>query len=350
MTSARLSRPAAAPRGALRNVENLRAGTSFELPDQIPKKSERAAATSALFQNDSKCKMISVNMAKIVLIHGIGHQYGGEEELLDDWYSALCDGLHRAHHSELPSRSDCRPVFYGDVFRKRRTLGELDSTNIEIASEEDKALLEAVWRAAADVSKNETKPVPPPEDFGRTLLIRVPDFVRRGLNALARSRYCADYTPLQLFGDLKQVVQYLNNDDIHREVLGRATAAIADDTRIVIGHSLGSVVAYEAVCANSASVVGLLTLGSPLGIANVLFDKLRPSPNAMRVGHWPGQVRKWTNIADSGDIVAAKKMLVDLFPNPPGVNDTPVYNGWDAHNSIRYLNTEETGRAIAQAL
>jgi hypothetical protein len=51
-------------------------------------------------------------LAKIVLIHGTGHQYGGEVELLDDWYSAWCDGLHRVHCLALP---DCGPVFYGDL-------------------------------------------------------------------------------------------------------------------------------------------------------------------------------------------------------------------------------------------
>jgi hypothetical protein len=56
-----------------------------------------------------------------VLSHGIGHQYGGEEELLDDWYSALCDGLHRVHGLALPSQSGCRPVFHGDLGNSEQT-------------------------------------------------------------------------------------------------------------------------------------------------------------------------------------------------------------------------------------
>lgn len=49
------------------------------------------------------------------------------------------------------------------------------------------------------------------------------------------------------------------------------------DTRVVVGHSLGLVVAYEALCAHPQwPVQALVTLGSPLGRRNLIFDKLVP--------------------------------------------------------------------------
>ena len=65
------------------------------------------------------------------------------------------------------------------------------------------------------------------------------------------------------------------------------------DTRVVVGHSLGSVVAYEALCEYRARAGGygpaLVTLGSPLGIPNLAFDRLDPAPTA---GVGCGRARK----------------------------------------------------------
>ena len=86
---------------------------------------------------------------------------------------------------------------------------------------------------------------------------------------------------------------------------------------MIVAHSLGSVVAYEVLCAAPGpAVLSLVTLGSPLGLANLIFDRLQPEPGppgeGMR-GHWPGPVLSWTNIADAGDVVAAMEDLRPLF-------------------------------------
>lgn len=284
-------------------------------------------------------------MAKVVLVHGIANQYLGEEQLHAAWYPALRDGLHRAG-SDLPDSTDCVCAFYGDLFRLTAHLGgakRINPEDIENATEDEARLLEEIWKAAAEADAQ----VPRPQEYQDTL-VRVPVIAQRALNALAKSPYCADYIPLQLFGDLKQVVKYLNDSEIRQKVLDRVLAKIAPDTKVVIGHSLGSVVAYEALCRKLASVVGFITLGSPLGITNVVFDKLQPRPNSAGVGHWPGSVKFWVNIADSGDIVATQKRLASMFGTK--VEDVLVYNGWDAHNAVRYLSSIQAGQAVARAL
>ena len=65
------------------------------------------------------------------------------------------------------------------------------------------------------------------------------------------------------------------------------------------------------------SVELLVTLGSPLGIPNLVFDKLTPTP-ADGLGAWPGPVAGWVNIADADDVVALRKRLAPLFPAPAG--------------------------------
>ena len=127
--------------------------------------------------------------------------------------------------------------------------------------------------------------------------------------------------------------------------------AVEENTRVLVGHSLGSVVAYEALCANPGWPVRMLvTLGSPLGIPNLIFDRLDPAPLPAADarpgprGRWPGKGRMWVNVADEGDVVALVKDLCGAFG--PGVDCCVVDNGATAHDAKPYLTAVETGQAI----
>ena len=118
--------------------------------------------------------------------------------------------------------------------------------------------------------------------------------------------------------DLQQVRRYMTDPQVRRAAQDRVAAEVGEDTRVVVGHSLGSVVAYEALCAHPEwPVRALVTLGSPLGIRNLIFDRLVPAPAAAGPGGvrgaWPGGVRSWVNVADAGDVVALVKDLRPLF-------------------------------------
>jgi hypothetical protein len=127
------------------------------------------------------------------------------------------------------------------------------------------------------------------------------------------------------------------------------TALIGPQTRVVVAHSLGSVVAYEALCAMADHQVrALVTLGSPLGIANLVFDRLDPAPLDGR-GQWPGSDGlAWTNVIDSGDVVALVKDLRGRFGAQ--VRNALVHNGAHAHDATAYLTDRLTGAAIAGGL
>jgi hypothetical protein len=90
-----------------------------------------------------------------------------------------------------------------------------------------------------------------------------------------------------------------------------------------------------------------VSLGSPLGIRTLLFDRLDPAPQR-GVGLWPQGLDTWVNIADRGDVVALVKCLQPLFGD--GVRDRCVDNGAKAHDARPYLTAVETGEAIASAL
>ena len=78
--------------------------------------------------------------------------------------------------------------------------------------------------------------------------------------------------------DLLQVTRYLTEDDLRAAVQARVAALLDEDTQVMIGHSLGSVVAWEACQALGRPLPALVTLGSPLGLDNVVYPRLRPQP------------------------------------------------------------------------
>jgi hypothetical protein len=281
-------------------------------------------------------------MARIVAVHGIGQQLKGPHTLKDAWLPAMRDGLALAG-AAVPAAEDLVCAFYGDLFRRRGTkgVGEPPYRAGDVEEGFERELLAAWWQEAAA-----TEPQVPGPD-ARTKL-RTPDSVQRALNALSRSRFFAGLAERALIGFIKQVHRYFAEPGLRAQVGERVERDLGPDTRVVVGHSLGSVVAYEALCARpDRPVRALVTLGSPLGIRHLVFDRLQPAPVA-GVGAWPGGVASWTNIADDGDVVALVKQLRPRFGQR--LEDLPVHNGAKAHDIGPYLTARETGRAIAAAL
>ncbi|GAA4573989.1 hypothetical protein GCM10023193_69100 [Planotetraspora kaengkrachanensis] len=126
---------------------------------------------------------------------------------------------------------------------------------------------------------------------------------RLGPNAV---KFAQDFCP--------EVATYLGGGDPRV----RARDTVADvirrrQPRVVIAHSLGSVVAYEAFWAHSdLSTELLVTLGSPLGMRDVVFERLSPVPVHGRGARPPG-VKRWINIADKDDIAAIPPDLQAFF-------------------------------------
>jgi hypothetical protein len=288
-------------------------------------------------------------MAAMVGIHGIGQQFRGGYQLATAWFDAVRDGLVRADFRAVATGltpGDLRVSFFGDLFRPPGALAAQDPpfTAADIRSDAERDLL-AAWYEAA-VAQDESLGQPGGALGAGRATVQVM------LAGLARCPAMARVAERAFIGNLKQVIAFLHDPAVKENVLGRLHAEMASHTRVLIGHSLGSVVAYEYLCRYQPSGVKLLiTAGSPLGIPNVVFDQLTPAP-VIGTGAWPGTVASWVNVADSDDIVALRKDLAPLFPGPAGqhVSDRHVDNGNEPHASDRYLNTRETGSALGDVL
>jgi hypothetical protein len=281
-------------------------------------------------------------MSTIVCVHGIGQQVSGEESILADWIPALRDGVRRA--AGVPPRpGHIEMAFYGDLFREKGTksLSIPPYDENDVTEELEKQLLEAWWIGGSLIDKG----VLGPQDQTK---LRTPRMVQRAVNALSHSRFFANIALNSFVADLKQVYGYFHDEMVRTEAQHRVEKVITDQTRVLLAHSLGTVVAYEALCAHPEwPVRTFITLGSPLGIRNLIFELLRPPPQR-GIGLWPQTLKHWSNIADQGDIVALVKELRTGFGDR--VRDYLVDNDAHAHDVRPYLTSQETGHAIAQGL
>jgi len=242
---------------------------------------------------------------KVIGIHGILHDYLAAPQIEHEWLLALQGGLELAGKPRIKSE-DFTCIAYGDVFRPSGTRSAFVPLlkAEDITTDWEKELLLKWWEKAAALSAEnrsgenelgEDNTIQDPQFQGRG---RTPDFVKRALRQLSKSKYIKAWGPEKvLIFALKQVREYLHNQELKQKILQRVTDKVSEDTQVIIAHSLGSVVAYEALCANPQwNVHTLVTLGSPLGIQNLIFHALTPKPEN-ELGVCPN-VKQWFNIAD----------------------------------------------------
>ncbi len=136
--------------------------------------------------------------------------------------------------------------------------------------------------------------------------------------------------------------------NLRQRVPERIDSAVTDDTRVIVGHSLGSVVSYSALRRHPEwKVHTLVTLGSPLGHP-IILGQLEPPVTSGEGGPWPGSAQRWVNVAAVGDRVASVGRLADVFGTR--IEDVLIDNGQRPHDPEPYLNAWPTGAAIADAL
>jgi len=284
-------------------------------------------------------------------IHGIAQEFNGRFSLEQVWLASVRDGLMAAgHHSMAEALTDrqLRVAFFGDLFRPPGSMGgqEFRYSPSAIRPGPELDLLAEFYRAAL-ASDAGTEAAAEVSMAGG--LVTAQAMVER----LLRTRAFAGIARYALVGALKQVARFLFDQAAKEQVIEHVRDAVHDDTRVLIGHSMGSIVAYEYLCRYQPPGIRLLvTIGSPLGIRNLIFDHLTPAPVGA-VGVWPGAMRAWVNIADPNDVVALRKELSPLWAGSAAertIIDQRVDNGREPHSAARYLNSRQTGAALGDAL
>lgn len=310
-------------------------------------------------------------MARIVFVHGIGQQSSSGEEQERLWLPSLVKGVLSSGHphagavaAELAASLEpgAEPVgrmaFYGDLFLPTDVQGgeiPASSEAEDLAEELAVALLQTAeargeQRSAAEAGQALHQLALQTADPGDSQVQGRGAVTRSAVAMLDNNRWLA----ARIFGlaqraspNLTQVARYLAEPELHDRIQATVGAVLGEDTVLVIGHSLGSVVAWEAYQQLTRPLPMLVTIGSPLGLDTVVYPRLRPQPPG-----WPDAVTRWVNVAHRDDFIAVEPLLASLFPATDGrkVVDHTTVSKNEHHGAAGYLEEPATGDAIVDAL
>ena len=163
---------------------------------------------------------------------------------------------------------------------------------------------------------------------------------------------------------------FSNHEDIGRQVRELLKAPLrkmftAGDRVMVIGHSMGTVIAYDTLWEmshqehNPGRIDSFLTLGSPLGMRYVQ-DRLVGFHNGQS-RRYPHNIRRWHNVAAEGDLTALdprlrndflpmveRGLVEEIIDEHEGVfTYFRNQDGLNVHRSYGYLAHPSVGRIIA---
>jgi hypothetical protein len=309
-------------------------------------------------------------VAVIVLVHGIAQEQRSADDLEAEWLPALAGGLRNTGYPELadrlwrdrptPGGIEARMAFYGDRFLQPDTMG-IDPGQLTAEQQALAEQLAHTWleRAATDASDPRQRAEAALEltRLDTTVPAEVQGTgaaLRSATAALAHVRW---FAPLGMSlaerfvnRALAQVTSYLTDNQVRGYALDQVARLIGPETRVLVGHSLGSVVAYEAAHRLQQPLPLLVTVGSPLGLRTIVYERLRPQPPS-----FPPWVARWVNVADRDDFVAAAPDLTPLFAHGRPAEALfeggwTVNNGAEPHRATFYLTKQQTACPIGQTL
>lgn len=157
----------------------------------------------------------------------------------------------------------------------------------------------------------------------------------------------------------------LNARDVIRERTADLIRKYRDDSLLVIGHSMGSIIAYDVLnfTIPDVEIDTFITMGSPLGLP-VIMAKIA-AERSIKLRHLnklktPSSVqRRWYNYSDLEDRIALIYNLTQNYDaNMDGVkvqnfiveNDYSINGKKNPHKSFGYLRTPEFAGAICDFL
>jgi hypothetical protein len=290
---------------------------------------------------------------QLVFIHGRSQQHKDAGALKAEWIAAWAEGLGKSGLTLPIAETDIRFPYYGDALFDL-TQGAADEEPAEVVvrgafdDEDEKNFMLAVLqevRKEKHVSDQQLAAIAGEEVVERGIL--------NNKWVLAVLRVLDTYLPggsgTSIALATHDVYQYLNNPGIRDQIETGVRKAVSPGVpTVVVGHSLGTVVAYNLLRRDGAAagwqVPLLVTVGSPLAVTAIR--------RALRPIRFPACANGWYNAMDSRDVVALYPLDSSHFGVTPAIqNKTDVDNQTDNRHGIAgYLNDRDVARRIYQAL
>jgi hypothetical protein len=286
---------------------------------------------------------------RLLLVHGRAQEGKSPEIIQDEWMTALRRGFIVAGVRE-PADITIDVPFYGDALDellRRRDLPEADSVATRGGAADD-GYAEFLQEVAVQASENGV--VTDQEldvEMGRGPQERGPEnwaWVQAIIRVVdRRATGVANYGIGKL---LRDVFIYVNDRPVRRAINAIVAEKLTGEPTVVVGHSLGSVVAYEVLRAHAGNMVPrYVTVGSPLGIRAI--SRRLATPLVM-----PAGAADWYNAFDPHDVVALYLLDAANFAITPPIKNYPhVNNHTDNRHGIGgYLDDADVAAQIAAAL
>ena len=289
---------------------------------------------------------------KLVMLHGRSQEDKDPDRLRHKWVTSLREGAAKGG-LELPiDEDDIVFPYFGDALRDLATEEPTSLARIVIAEPDHddeefrcRVLNECLNKAGVTESVIAEEVTEEVRDLGA--LSR--PWVQKGLALL--DRYVPGVSSATLTYMAEDVALYLNNTQVRNYIEhGVSNAFRSCETAgkvVVVGHSFGSIVAYNMLRNKelvSCPVDTLITIGSPLGVTAVR-ESLAPII-------YPDLVGSWFNAYDDQDAVALVPLDNEHFPGAqPIQNYGGVENDSRNHHGIRgYLSDRTVATRIIKAL
>lgn len=144
---------------------------------------------------------------------------------------------------------------------------------------------------------------------------------------------------------LRDVFLYTRRQVVQNTIDKIVTDTMNDSPTVIVGHSLGSVVAYNVAVNRKPSVTTLLvTVGSPLGLPAVRSN-LTPLKN-------PSGNKGWTNAYDPRDVVSLYPLNKTHFGVTPAITNHGKVDNWtdNRHGIVGYLDDKLVAKTIHSCL
>jgi hypothetical protein len=284
---------------------------------------------------------------KLLLVHG--RSQGGKDpvKLKTEWMEALSRGLTKAGLN-LPAATEVGFPFYGDQLDEFVRQFDLpadpaiipkgSSTFNEYAEFRRQVATEMAVRAGITEAAISQEMGAAPTEKGVENWAWVQALVR----LLDRNLAGISTTTIEVF--LRDVFLYTRRPGVRRAIDAIISAQCGNDTAVVVGHSLGSVIAYNIIKAAEFKIPLFVTVGSPLSIRAVR-QTLIPISN-------PAGARGRYNALDRRDIVALYPLDSENFNVAPAITNYTEVNNWteNRHSIIGYLDDANVAKAIYEGL
>jgi hypothetical protein len=294
---------------------------------------------------------------QLVLLHGRGQHGADPAQMKAEWLAALTRGL-RKNGLSPPADDGVRLAYYGDALQQL-TAGMSTSAAPVISRGQagDDGLREFLGDVAREAQQRfEITDSQVAADSETTA-------TERGMGSwpwtLAVLRAVDRRVPaagaVGIFAVFSDVWAYLSNPGVRAHINDGVSRSLSPDAEsVVVGHSLGSVVAYSLLRTEGEArgwrVPLLVTVGSPLAVSAVK-DRVR----ALASLRCPPCAARWVNARCERDAVALHPLTPAHFPLSPAEpaidnHETARDPAQPPHSVLAYLSDATVAREIHDAL